>query len=124
MKRLGSSFLRNSSLVFVGNLLNSGLSFLTLIAVSRSLSASEFGYFSVATGVLFLAAEMSDLGINAGLIRFVAQYLREEQQGKVRDIIAYTLRSRLQVALIVIVGGLLLAQPLAVPVFHAASILK
>ena len=119
---VSSSILRNGSLVFLGNTINSGLSFVLLVLASRFFTTTQFGLFSLASGVLFLAAELSDMGINAGLIRFVAQYVREGDLEKARSVIAYTLRSRLMIALITLAAGLLVSHPLAVFFFHNASI--
>ena len=72
-----SEVARNITIVFSGNVFASGIGFFTVIIISKYLSISDFGVFSIAISILHLSRFMTNLGINSSAIKFASSYLGE-----------------------------------------------
>lgn len=62
---------RNTYMVFLGNILSAFFAFLFTVILGRSLSLSDFGYFSALLSYLLLVSDLSDIGIGSSLSAFI-----------------------------------------------------
>lgn len=103
--------------VTAGSLVN-GLSLLALnIALARSLSQELFGIFSLSVIALSVVAEMSDFGLNAGLLRFAPYYISTNQTDKLKQLVKTIWRWRVALSLTLTISGFVLAYPAAKYIF-------
>ncbi|MDD2807881.1 MAG: oligosaccharide flippase family protein [Patescibacteria group bacterium] len=110
------------SLVYVGALLNGVSLFLINIFLGRALTKDLFGVFSLSILVLSTVAEMSDFGLNAGLLRFVPFYLRSGEENKLKQLIKTIWRWRIYLSLVLTVGGVVLSSVIAKYIFNRPEI--
>ena len=66
-------------IVFAGNVFSAFLGFLFTLVAARALTVSDFGIFSAATNLMYIFISLSDVGISAGLVNFVANFDSEEK---------------------------------------------
>ncbi len=86
-KILSKKTLHEFGFVYFGALIN-GVSLFALNAIlARHLTTDLFGIFTLAVLVLSTVAELSDFGLNAGLLRFVPFYLATEQLEKMKQLV-------------------------------------
>ena len=105
--------LRQTIFVAAGSLIN-GLSLFALnIALARFLNQELFGIFSLSVVALSVVAEMSDFGLNAGLIRFAPYYIATNQTDKLKQLVKTIWRWRVVLTCVLTVGGLIFAYPVA-----------
>ena len=103
--------------MYAGSLVN-GLSLFALnIILARSMSPSLFGIFSISILVLSTVAEMSDFGLNAGLLRFAPYYISTNQTDKLKQLIKTIWQWRVSLTIVLTLGGVVLSRPLAEYVF-------
>lgn len=69
-----SATAKDTYILFVGNLLTAFLGFIFTILIARSLTVSDFGIFSAINNLVLIIASVSDIGISAGLVNFVANF--------------------------------------------------
>ena len=108
----GSRTLRDTLINNVGTGIAAGLAFACLLLAGRNLGPESFGLFALAIGILQMASELADLGLNGALIRHLSGALGV-QGGDARSLIAVAFRLKIGAALL---GGAtlaLLAGPLA-----------
>lgn len=115
-KLLKTSTLRQSSITFTASMINGVLGALFYIVIARTLGPAQFGIFSVAVAASTLLADVSDLGTDTGLVRFVGRYIKKDKQ-KAYRFLKLTLKIKVVTSLIVISIGLILAPFLADTVF-------
>lgn len=105
--------LRQTGYVAAGSLVN-GLSLFALnIALARSLNQEFFGIFSLSVVALSVVAEMSDFGLNAGLLRFAPYYIATNQTDKLKQLVKTIWRWRIALTWVLTISGFILAQPIA-----------
>lgn len=114
--------LRQVILVYGGALTNGASLFALNIVLARSLSQELFGIFSLAVLMLGAIAELSDFGLNAGLLRFLPYYLSTNQPEKAKQLLKTIWQWRIGLVLVLTTGGVLGAYPLARYVFGQAAI--
>lgn len=101
-----------------GGTLASGISlFLVNVILGRSLGKEEFALFALAILVLSMVAELSDFGLNSGLLRFVPFYAASGEEKKLGQVVRIVWKWRLWLSALLTVGGIALAYPLAQYVF-------
>ena len=114
--------LREVSFVYAGSLLN-GASLLALnIVLARGLTLEMFGIFSLAIMVLGTVAEMSDFGLNAGLLRFAPYYLASGDEDKFKQLIKIIWRWRVTLTAVLTIGSAVASYPLAYYLFGQPAI--
>ncbi len=69
---------RQAAIVLLGNVLAGLLGFLVALVLSRQLGPDSFGVLTTASATALTLSGLMDLGLTAGLIRFVALYLEYE----------------------------------------------
>lgn len=119
---VAASLIRHTTYVFSGALIN-GLSLLALnVILARAMSKELFGAFSASLLVLTMAAELSDFGLNAGMLRFGAYYLHNDQLDKFRQILKVVWHWRVQWSIWLTAACLVLAKPIAVYIFNQPTL--
>lgn len=114
--------LHEFSLVYFGAFLNGLSLFLLNLILARSLSTELFGAFSLSVLVLGTVSELSDFGLNSGLLRFVPHYLRNQQEAKLKQLVKTVWLWRVWLSAILTFGGLMLAPVIARVIFDQPSI--
>lgn len=80
-----SSTAKDTSVLFLGNVLTAFLGFLLLLVLARAITVEEMGVFSAFTNLMFILGALSDPGISSGIVKFVAEtrarkeYVEEKQ---------------------------------------------
>lgn len=70
--------IQHSAITLGGTLINGLLGVIFFALLARNLGPENFGLLSVAISVLTLLADISDLGINTGIINFVGRYVKND----------------------------------------------
>lgn len=99
---------RETAVLFSGNLTNKALTFLVHLVVIRTLSVREFALFGVAVMVLEVLVELSDLGLNLGLVRNYSLHVETNPQ-RANSMIRLILRAKVLWTLALSVGLYFLA---------------
>ena len=114
--------LHQTAFVTVGSLIN-GVSLLVLnIVLARALSQEFFGIFSLSVLALSTMAEVSDFGLNLGLLRFAPYYIATNQTDKLKQLVKTIWRWRVMLTWVLTVGGIIFSYPLAKYLFGQAKI--
>jgi O-antigen/teichoic acid export membrane protein len=71
---------KQSAITFSGTAVNGFIGALFYILSARFLGPSVFGLLSISIASLSLVADIGNLGVNTGLVRFVSQYLKVDPQ--------------------------------------------
>lgn len=109
--------LHQAGYVYFGSLINGASLFVLNIILARALSTDLFGIFSLSVLVLSTVAEMSDFGLNAGLLRFAPYYISTNQNDKLKQLLKTVWNWRKSLSTILTFGSIVLAYPLARYVF-------
>lgn len=119
IKRITSrKALQNVSFVYFGSLINGASLMLINILLARLLSKDIFGIFSLSIMVLTTVAEMSDLGLNGGLLRFGPYYIKNNQAEKLKQLVKTIWRWRVWMSVAITVVGVAAAPLLAHKLFN------
>lgn len=105
--------LHQTGYVTIGSLTNGVSLFLLNIILAKRLNQDVFGIFSLSVLTLSTVAEMSDFGLNLGLLRFGPYYLVTNQIDKFKQLVKTIWGWRISLTGILTVGSILLAYPLA-----------
>ncbi|KKS65376.1 MAG: hypothetical protein UV33_C0004G0004 [Candidatus Daviesbacteria bacterium GW2011_GWA1_42_6] len=99
-----------------GTAVNGFLGLLFYIVVARELGPQVYGVLAIAVASIALISDISDLGIDTGLIRFVGKY-RQEDKEKTLKFIKLGLTVKLAVWLVVLLTGWAIMPMIAETVF-------
>ncbi len=105
--------IHQTAFVMTGSLVNGVSLFILNIVLARALDKELFGIFSLSVIAISVVAEMSDFGLNAGLLRFAPYYIATNQIDKLKQIVKTIWRWRITLTWVLTVGGFILAQPVA-----------
>lgn len=114
--------IQDVSLVYLGSLLNGVSIFLINIFLGRILEKSLFGIFSLSVMVLSTVAEMSDFGLNAGLLRFAPYYLMSREYEKLKQLVKTIWRWRISLSVVLTFGGVIMSPFLATYLFNNSAV--
>ena len=106
-------FLTDAALVYFGALINGASLFLISAALGRFLNQELFAIFSLSVLALSTLAEMSDFGLNGGLLRFAPYYLNRREDDKLKQLVKVIWRWRVWLSFILTAGGIILSYPIA-----------
>jgi O-antigen/teichoic acid export membrane protein len=99
---------KDTYLLFAGNIISSFLAFVFTLIAARGLSVSDFGVFSAINNLVTIIGSVSDIGISAGLVKFIANYEAKGEPDKAKEVLKAALILRLFTLGIFIFGLLLL----------------
>lgn len=114
--------LRQTGLVIAGSLVNGASLFTLNIVLARALSQSQFGIFSLAMLALLTVGEISDFGLNLGLLRFGPYYIATGQTDKLKQLVKTIWGWRVSLSAILTIGGVVFSYPLAKYIFGQPEI--
>jgi O-antigen/teichoic acid export membrane protein len=116
--------LHEVSFVYTGALINGLSLFCINIFLGRILEKNLFGVFSLSIMVLSAVAEMSDFGLNGGLLRFAPYYLAQGEESKLKQLVKTIWRWRVWLSAILTFGGIAVSPLLAQYVFNRPEITR
>lgn len=105
--------LREAAYVYAGSFANGVALFLVSTLLAHTLEQRDFGIFSIAILVLNTAAEISDFGLNAVLLRFVPHYVALGDEHKLKQLLKTVWRWRVRIALAATAMGIFGAELIA-----------
>lgn len=118
---LSTATFRQSQITISATAINGGLGALFYIVLARFLGPSDFGLLIVALTTMVLIADISDIGTNTGLIRFVSSSLAEKND-KVYKFLKLSLEIKIVAWIVSFFLIFFLAPFLATAVFHKAEL--
>jgi O-antigen/teichoic acid export membrane protein len=124
MTILKKKALHEVSFVYAGALINGLSLFCINIFLGRILEKNIFGIFSLSIMVLSTVAEMSDFGLNGGLLRFAPYYLAQGEESKLKQLVKTIWRWRVWLSAILTFGGIAVSPLLAQYVFNRPEITR
>lgn len=110
--------------VYLGSLLNGVSLFLVTIFLGRILEKNLFGIFALSILVLSTVAEMSDFGLNGGLLRFAPYYIAQKEENKLKQLVKTIWQWRVWLSVILTCTGVASSQFLAEHIFNNPEIAK
>lgn len=105
-KFAAKKFLWNVGYVYLGSLMNGVSLFAINVILGRGLEKADYAIFTLVTLVLSTVAEMSDFGLNAGLLRFGPYYRATNQTDKLKQLVKIIWQWRTSLSVILTVGGM------------------
>ncbi len=108
--------LRQSAITFSGTFVNGTLGAIFYIISARFLGPSAFGLMMLAITTLTLIADISDLGTNTGIVKFVAEYLKKDKTKAFR-FLKLGLKVKFVILTVVSFIGFFIAPLVAIKVF-------
>lgn len=69
-----SATAKDTYILFAGNLASAFLGFVFTLLIARGLAVSDFGVFSAVNNLVTIIVSVSDIGISAGLVNFIAGF--------------------------------------------------
>ncbi|MEI8361411.1 MAG: oligosaccharide flippase family protein [bacterium] len=114
--------LREVLFVYFGSIVNGVSLFLVTVLLGNHLTKNDFGIFTLSVMVLTVTAELSDFGLNAGLLRFGPQFLAKGEEESFKKFVKTIWHWRVKISLLLTLGGLALAYPLAKYIFKQPEI--
>lgn len=107
----------HSIITFSGTAINGVLGLLFFIFLARFLGPEKFGIISISIVILTLVADISDIGINTGIINFVGRMITKDKAGAYR-IMKLGLKYKLISWSIVLITGFFFADSIAIYLFQ------
>ncbi len=113
---LKTATFKQSALTFTFTLINGILGLIFYIALARLLGPSDFGLFTLSVTVLALVADVGNLGINTGIVNFVAKYFESDRQ-RSDKFLKLGFYSKIILSLLVLISGYIFSPLIAVGIF-------
>ena len=120
-KLTDSTLIGQFASVFTGNVFAAGLGFLAVLIVSRKLTVSDFGLFTIALAVIRLVSNLSALGMDTGMIKHASSFLIDKKTTEAKQVFKTTFIFRLTLSFII--AGIVFASAglLSTKVFHCSD---
>lgn len=93
--------LHDSSIVLFSNIFAQAVNFIVVLIITKVLSVDEYGKYAIINTILSLATDLSDMGMNSSVTKFVAEYHNKDQTFE-RTVITYATRKKLRNSALVI----------------------
>ena len=110
---------RSFGLVFSGNILGAVFSALTILVISRKLSVSDFGLFTLCLTIIRSTPLLTSFGLDTSMMKFASSHIRDGQPDKAAEVVKTTLWLRLLAAVFLAVLIYVAAGPLSLMIFHS-----
>ncbi|HHK75149.1 MAG TPA: GNAT family N-acetyltransferase [Rhizobiales bacterium] len=81
------SLVQGAMLAFVIRVASAALAFLLQVLLARWMGAYEFGLFAYVWVWVIVLGTLTPLGLNSAVLRFVPQYLKHNEHGKLRGVL-------------------------------------
>ena len=92
-----SATAKDTYILFVGNLVTAFLGFVFTVLIARGISVSDFGVFSALNNLVLIIAAVSDIGISAGMVNFIANFESKGDSRNARKYLKASLVARLAI---------------------------
>ena len=113
---------KGAGIVFAGSIISFGLRYLFQVLVARQIGPELFGVFSLAISVFGVAEVLAVLGMQKGMVRYVALYQSEGDTRRLKGTIrlgsTFAIGGGIAVALVMV----LLSDTLGTAVFHTPAL--
>lgn len=96
-----SSTVKDTSILFVGNILTAFLGFALILILARSLSIEDMGVFSAFTNLMLLLGTFADPGISSAIVKFVAETRKRKNFRLEKKYISAALKIQLGIFLVI-----------------------
>lgn len=108
---------KHSAITFSGSMINGILGAVFFILIARDLGPAAFGIVSVSIAAATFIADVSDIGTDTGLVRFVSKYIKTEEIRAMR-ILKLSLELRIIIGGLAILLGVAFSPLIASTIFH------
>lgn len=98
------NFIKDTAILQVSTILNSGLSILTSIILARLLLPDLYGQYSLIFALVGLVGMFMDIGVGYGTTTLLAEAYHEKNRQKIKNIITYFIQTTFLISLVI--GGL------------------
>lgn len=121
-RTIGLQVAKGSSTAFIGMLGGRGLKFLLALFLGRFLGASLYGIYELALSVLVLSGSLSMLGLQSGVVKFVANYHELRKEALVKGTLISSLSIPFLTSLLIAVLIFLCSHWIASEIFHVPQL--
>ncbi|KKQ51480.1 MAG: Polysaccharide biosynthesis protein [Parcubacteria group bacterium GW2011_GWB1_38_8] len=118
-----TSTFRESSITFIGTVINGALGALFYIITARFLGPVLFGVMSVSIATLTLVSDIGDLGTDTGLVNFVSRNIKKDIK-RAKRFLKLSLEVKLIVSVFVFVLGYIFAPFIATEIFKKSEYIQ
>ena len=112
---------KGAGIVLIGTLIGRAFGYGSRLIIAR-LGASDYGLVALGFAVMSIAATLSMVGIQSGIIRFTSFYKGKEDKGRIKGTIISALKITLPLSLIFAFILLCYANWISIHVFHDAHL--
>lgn len=121
MPLLNSSSVKDLFISLLGTGITSILGFFFFILVSRELGPYEFGLFSALIAIIVIISDTTDMGVSAGLAKFVGKYEVNGKNETVGRFLMLSLMTKISLALFVVGVGFIFADTITKLLFNNSN---
>jgi O-antigen/teichoic acid export membrane protein len=114
------SIFKGGSIIFVGFILEMGISFLGKIVVARWLNRTDFGAVAIGSTLLSTMLAFVLLGMNTGVARYLPRF---EDEAHRRGVLVSAFQIVVPVSVAVAAGWFVLAEPIATRLFQSRELI-
>lgn len=111
-------FAEGAGITFVGKILGGGMQYLYIIVVARILGGESFGLFSLGLTIISLAGIIGLLGLDNGVIKYVASYRAAGDKQRVKGAIVKSLQCSFIASVFIGIVLFLTAEAVSVKIFN------
>ena len=120
-EKLKSKTAKDSILTLSSNLISQIMSLIVVIVVSRFLSVTDYGIYSILNNISSFVQDMADMGMNGAITRFIAEFRAKGEREKENQVISYSLKRKFLNLIIVFIILVTTAKPIASYWLHDAE---
>jgi O-antigen/teichoic acid export membrane protein len=114
---------KGGGIAFVGNLFVFFFRFLFGLVLARLLGAELMGLYSLSTTITDMTAVIAEIGIGAGVVRFVSIAIGQKDKAKLWGVIQTGLAVPVVTSVLLAIGVFVLAEPIALGFFHRPDLI-
>ena len=111
-----------AGIVFIGMFISKILTYAWRMVVAR-VGTEEYGLLSLGLAVLGIATTLSLLGLSAGVLRYVSYYSGKNDNARIKGVITTALKITVPLSLLLAAATYLLAETIAIQLFHNARLI-
>ncbi len=113
---------KGAGLVFIGMIIGRLLGYLSRLVVARYLGPADYGLLILGFSIFSIVSVIGLLGLEAGLRRFVPEFLSRGEKNKIRPLTYYTLKISMSLSLAIAAILFFSADFLAASIFHSKAL--
>lgn len=114
---------KGAGLLFVGMIISDVIKFIYRVILSRYLGPSDYGLVSIGEGVLNIALLFSVLGLQLGAVKFIAQFIGEDNLEKIKGTIRSTFRIIIPASVVITTLIIIFSQYISIGIFHETKLI-